>query len=361
MRRHGGATAEHTPNAGVVEIDFLGQRFEQFGRGEQAADFAVLQDRHRLIDHVFHVGFGLVGLFVADDLFHPARIEIDKVTGAAAEIGEVLDGQTQPARAGRAHHQPRAAPRKMFVGNFSGEFLVVHLVIVPADALFGHAGGAAGLKNVERTSFELRRHPDFRLKVAQGFVLEMRKLQQVGERFDLFARVEMLLRPAEPERAAGLGREMPMNDFAQVGIQLFLRGFDGGLVNGHKGLSTFDLRFTRLSAALDKTKSRSFFQANRTEMRTDQFFVSFHFRAMRLIHPRALCKGNLKVELQPGLRAQRGWSSRFSVHRLRAIQCIGLFIFFRRFCSRPLWADRCRAHAARRRKWRTDARCWPHK
>src|SRR2546422_10203265 len=34
---------------------------------------------------------------------------------------------------------------------------------------------------------------------------------------------------------------MPLDDFAQVGVEFFLRGFDGGLVNRHK--SIFDLRF----------------------------------------------------------------------------------------------------------------------
>src|SRR6266566_9513196 len=61
----------------------------------------------------------------------------------------------------------------------------------------------------------------------------MGKLQQAGESLDLRARVEILLRPAEPERAAGLGREMPLNDFAQVGIEFLLRGFDGSWVNRH--------------------------------------------------------------------------------------------------------------------------------
>ena len=42
-----------------VDVDLLGERFEQLRRGEEAADFAVLQDRRRLIDDVLHVGLGL--------------------------------------------------------------------------------------------------------------------------------------------------------------------------------------------------------------------------------------------------------------------------------------------------------------
>ena len=75
-------------------------------------------------------------------------------------------------------HQPRAAAREMLVGNFFGELAVIDLVIVPADALLGHAGGAAGFENVERAALVFLRHPDFGLQIAQPFVLEMRELAE---------------------------------------------------------------------------------------------------------------------------------------------------------------------------------------
>ena len=56
------------------------------------------ENRDGLVDHVFHVGFGLVELFAGDDLLHPSRIEINEITGAAADIGEMLDGQAEAAR-----------------------------------------------------------------------------------------------------------------------------------------------------------------------------------------------------------------------------------------------------------------------
>ena len=133
-------------------------------------------------------------------------------------LGEVFDGQAQAARAGRADHQPGPAARKMVVRNLPGELLVVHLVIVPADALLGHPGGAAGLKNVERAPFVFRRNPNLGLQVAQPFVLEVRELHHVGERADFLARIEVFPRPVEPERAAGFGRKMPLDDVAEVGI-----------------------------------------------------------------------------------------------------------------------------------------------
>jgi hypothetical protein len=110
--KHRGAAAEDAADAGFVDIDFLGERLEQFGRGEEAADFAVFEDHRGLIDDVLHVGLGFVELLVRDQLLHPARIEIDEIAGAAAHIGQMLDGEAQPARAGRSHHEPGAARGK---------------------------------------------------------------------------------------------------------------------------------------------------------------------------------------------------------------------------------------------------------
>ena len=184
LRGHGRAAAKDAANAGIPQIDFLAQGLEQFGRGEERADLAVLENGDGLLHHMVHVGARHVGLLFGDDPFDPAGIQVNKITGTAAKIGQVLDGQAQPAGAGRADHQPGAAARKMGVGKFGGEFLVIRFVIVPADALLGHAGGAAGFKNIEGAALEFFRDPDFRLQVAQPFVLKVRKALQAAEAFD---------------------------------------------------------------------------------------------------------------------------------------------------------------------------------
>ena len=119
----------------------------------------MFQDGDRLVDHVIHVGARLSNFSCADDFFHPARIQVDEIAGAAAEIGEVLDGQTKPARTGRAYHEPSAPRGKMLIGDLGGEFFVIGFVIVPADALLGHAGGAAGFEDIEGSAFELLPEP----------------------------------------------------------------------------------------------------------------------------------------------------------------------------------------------------------
>ena len=163
-------------------------------------------------------------------LLHPARIEVDEVARAAAHVGQVLDGEAQTARAGRAHHQPVMVARKMFVGDLLAELGVIDLVILPADALLGHAGGAAGLEDVERLALEFGGNPDLGLQVAQPFVLEVRKARdKVGEGFDFLRGIPArLFSPIEPERATGFRREMPAKDFACVSVELLLRLFGCG-------------------------------------------------------------------------------------------------------------------------------------
>jgi len=69
----------------------------------------------------------------------------------------MFDREAQAARAGRAHHEPRATAREMFVGDFLAKLAVVDLVVVPADTLLRHSGGAASLENIEGDPLEFRR------------------------------------------------------------------------------------------------------------------------------------------------------------------------------------------------------------
>ncbi len=192
----------------------------------------MLHDGDGLVDDVGHVLLGDVELLLAEHEFHETRIQINEVARAAAEVGEVLDGEAQPARAGGADHDPRLAAREMLVVDLAAELLVVGLVVVPADALLGHAGGAAGLENVVRLALERRGHPDLGLEVAQGLVLEVRELEHVGRALHFLARVEVLLRPVEPVGASGVGAEMPRKDVAEVGVELGLGSGDGFGGNG---------------------------------------------------------------------------------------------------------------------------------
>ena len=160
LRRHLGAAAEDAANARLLQRDLLGQRLEQLGRDEQAADVVVrLEQRQRLIDHVALVRLHLIHLARLQQLDDPARIEVDAERDAAAMLRQVLDRQPQPARTGGADHQPVAALGKVLVGQRVAEHLVVDPEVVDVDARLRHAGRSAGLEREDGPSVVALRHP----------------------------------------------------------------------------------------------------------------------------------------------------------------------------------------------------------
>jgi hypothetical protein len=138
--------------------------------------------------------------------------------------------------------------REVLVRDFVAELRVIDLVIVPTDALLGHPGGAAGFKDIERGASQRRRHPHFRLEVAQPLILEMRELLQIGDALDFLARVEVLLRPVQPEGAPGFGAEVPGNHLAQVSLELLVGFLDGFFGNG--GDHGFERHVLRVTTAM---------------------------------------------------------------------------------------------------------------
>ena len=195
----------------------------------------MLENGHGLFDHMVHVGARHVGFLFRDHALDPPGVQVDEIAGAAAEIGQMLDSQAQAARAGRPDHQPVAAGREVGVGKLGREFLIVRLVIVPADALLGHAGGAPGFKDVEGAAAKFSGNPDFRLQVAKPFILEVREALQAAKAFDFRGGIPAgLFRPVQPERAACLRGEMPADNFAHMGVELVRGGLEGDWVRvGH--------------------------------------------------------------------------------------------------------------------------------
>src|SRR5947209_2138809 len=94
------------------------------------------------------VAVGFVELAVFQQLDDPARVEIDTEANAAAELGEVLDGQPQSPRTGRPEHQPMAATWEMLVRQRLRHYLVIDPVVLDDDSRFRHTGRASGLKDI---------------------------------------------------------------------------------------------------------------------------------------------------------------------------------------------------------------------
>src|SRR5205085_212812 len=93
LGRHGSAATEYAANACIPQVHFFRQGFEQLRGGEQTAHAAVLEDRDRLVYDVIHIGTCVIELLVADDLFNPARIEVDEVAGASTYIRQMFNSQ----------------------------------------------------------------------------------------------------------------------------------------------------------------------------------------------------------------------------------------------------------------------------
>ena len=238
LRGHGGAADEAAADADVKDVHLFSERFEELRGGEDGRDFAVLQQDDGLIDDVVHVLAGDVELLVGDEFFDEAGVEVNEVAGAAAVVGEVFDGEAEAAGAGGADHDPGFTGGEVLVIELVGEFLIIDAEVVPADALFGHAGGAAGFEDVVGFAFEGVGDPDVGLEVAEVFVLEVGEVgDDVGVSVDFAAGVEVFSGPVEPEGAAGFGGEVPVDDFADVGVELGLGffGSHGGFWMGGKG------------------------------------------------------------------------------------------------------------------------------
>jgi hypothetical protein len=69
------------------------------------------------------------------------------------------------------------------------ELFVIDFVVIPADALFGHARRAAGFENVEGAAGETFRHKALRLFFPQHLVIEVIKSGDIAETGDLLQRI----------------------------------------------------------------------------------------------------------------------------------------------------------------------------
>ena len=150
LRRHFGAAAEDAGDSRLLERDLLAEGFEQFRRGEHAADTVVgAQQGEGLFDDVLFVGFGFVDLAALDQLDDPARVEVGHEADPAAMLGEMLDRQSEAAGTAGADHDPVGAAGECVVGQLVAEGFVVDAEVVDTDARFGDAGAAAGFEDAD--------------------------------------------------------------------------------------------------------------------------------------------------------------------------------------------------------------------
>src|SRR5262249_9808193 len=143
---------------------------------------------------------------------------------------EMLDGEAQPPRSARAKHQPVRSFGKVLLRQRRAELLVVDAKIVDDDAALRNAGGAAGLEDVGGLAPQGLGLPAPNRPAAKPFVFEEAEPLEVVEAVDRLARIKAQLEervPArggvDPERRSGRRVEVPLDDLADVGVELSLR------------------------------------------------------------------------------------------------------------------------------------------
>src|SRR6185369_13476862 len=137
-------------------------------------------------------------------------------------LREMFNREPQSSRPRRPDHQPVRAFRKELVRQRFAERLVVDSKIIDADTRLRHTGAASGFEDVYRAIRISLWHPSANRSSAQPFILKKPEPRQIVVRFDFNARIPIeLFRVVEPERASGLGVEVPLDDLASPRIKRF--------------------------------------------------------------------------------------------------------------------------------------------
>src|SRR5713101_4689335 len=140
---------------------------------------ARLEHGQRLLDDMILVGIEVLHPAFFDKFHDPARIEIDAKTDAAAELAQVLNGQTQTPGAGGPEHQPIGAFGEVFVRKSLAEYFIVRAEILDIDTGLRYPGRAAGFKNIDWPIRKCYRHPAAYRTAPEPFILKQPKFLQV--------------------------------------------------------------------------------------------------------------------------------------------------------------------------------------
>src|SRR5579875_2814837 len=202
-------------------------------------------------------------ILISFQMFHPAffdkfddptRIEINAKTDTAAILAQMFDGQTQPTGTRRAEHEPIGPLGEIFVRQRITKHFVIDAEIVLDDAAFGNAGGAAGLENISWSILKRFGYPTAYRPAPQPFVLEEAKQFQIIEGLHILKRIKLKRFGAfQPERRAGFGVKVPLNNFTHMSIKTFTSLTD--LISASRHGRFLNLRF-HCSDALPKATLR---------------------------------------------------------------------------------------------------------
>ena len=195
--------------------------FQQLRRGEHAADVVIgRQEGDGLVNHMFLILEQFVFCAPLDELDHPARVQVHTKTDPFPSLGQVLDGQAQSTRARGAQHEPVSPPGKVLLGQGFGKQLVINAEVFDVDPGLGNPRCASRFENTDGAIRQALGYPSAHRPPAQPVVFEVAEPFEILEPLDSLSRIPAgLLCPLEPERAASLGAEMPLDQSANVSVQ----------------------------------------------------------------------------------------------------------------------------------------------
>jgi hypothetical protein len=130
------------------------------------------EQRKPLLYDVLLVGFGHIGSVRLDELYNPARVQVDKEAYTSPVLCEVFDREAQAAWACRTYGEPVCPFWKSIVGKRMAERLVIDSEILYVDPRFWHARAPARLKDIDRFIRISSGHPSADRPAAQPFVLK---------------------------------------------------------------------------------------------------------------------------------------------------------------------------------------------
>ena len=155
-----------------------------------------------------------------EQLDHPARVEIETKTDAAANLRQMLHSEAQAPGAAGPDHDPIGAAREKLVGKSVRKLLVIDAEVLVVDPRFRHTRAAARFKCADRLAGVGLRHPASHRPASQPLILEKPKTIEIVIRLYLAARIEIeRLGALEPERGAGLRIKVPLDDFTSPGVE----------------------------------------------------------------------------------------------------------------------------------------------
>ena len=145
-----------------------------------------------------------------------------------AVLGEVFDGEPQPARPAGAEHEPVSAFWKAVVRQRIGKLLVVDGKVANVDAALRDAGRTPRFEDVHRVVGVRFRNPAAHRPAPQPLVFEVTEFFEIAVPTDRLPGIEVEARGVfEPEVTSGGRIEVPLHHVARVGVEALTGGAHG--------------------------------------------------------------------------------------------------------------------------------------